>query len=206
MGLDPGLSQCDQDVVCNFFSFHFWSVFPNYLLHSQTEVQDGARAITLPYSYQPETKKVSLVPAIYKEVVLVFPEDAERLSDWVTQPCLNQSAVSALACRDGVFGPIRPAPGRGLNHTPTPALSTGKGNVLTGGQSRGDARNNQAMPTTPFPPFPISLSFSPSLLLFSLANSGPRVEATNVKTYSLPLRPFRAGQGVTSKSNAYSNR
>ena len=52
-------------------------------------------------------------------------------------------------------------------------------------------RSNNSMSSTFFSFFPC-FSFSPSFLLSSMANSVLRVEATNMRTYFLPLRPFRA--------------
>lgn len=198
---------------CRFFSFsfyslHFWSLSPKHLFHSQTDfpfqVKEGAsspQGYTLPYSFIPESlfmsirkREVSLVPLI--EGGLFFPEDSETVSDWVIYPYLNPSVARDLEYCD-FFGSFRPTLQGGANHTLTPGLRTGEGYSLTGSQRSGKwmLRTDQSTSITSFPSFP-SLSFSPSFLLSSMA--------TNMRTHSLPLRPFRVGR-EWHESNNYSN-
>lgn len=92
----------------------------------------------------------------------------------------------------------------GVIHTPIPKLSMGKGGSLTGSQKVANGSweaTNQCSPPPSLLSFLI-LTFFSSLLYGKFC---PRAEAKHMGTYFLPLRPFKAGQGVISESNNYTN-
>ena len=109
-------------------------------------------------------KKVSLIPLV-EEGGLFFPEDSEKVFDWVIYSSMNQSVVRISGCRD-FFGPIRPIPGRD-SITPNTRTEHREERSLPGSQRSGKwcwEATIQCLPPSSLFSLLLFLAFFPSIL------------------------------------------
>ena len=173
--LDPGLRQCNQDVVffvCFFcfplpisgLSLNVCFILRQIFLLKYKRVPADPNAAHFLVSIR--KRRGSLISLI-EEGGLSSSEDAGNVSDWVIHS-LNQSVVRELEFCD-FYGSIKPTIQGGVNHTPIPRLSTERGGSLIGSQKNDKWMFQSIFMTPSLPSFP----FSPSFLLSSMANSVP---------------------------------